>query len=359
MKKFILVLLVLALALSATACNNDSTGNGDNGDFDTNAPYMINYSEEMKDVSLNVYSVSDITHVLDAFTEDTGITANVLQMTNGEILQRVQHEKDSGQVLADIWYRGGADAFVDAASKGYFSSYKSHELENFADYTKDEEGYWSGTTMTLVGWVVNTAILEELDIDLPTKWDDLLNPKLKDMVSMPNPAISGTAYNTVSGILQVRGHELGWEYFDQLIEQVPFFTPRGSDPTNLVMAGEAAIGIIATFGERDMRNNENPVIKLIYPEDGTGWWPQPLAILDGAPNGDAAKVFVDWVLSERGMTRIIEMDSVLGLRQGIESPEELLRLDNVNLFPTDFEQNALQRDEILEIWTQKVTAAGK
>ncbi len=358
MKKFSLVVLSLILVLSVTACNNESAAEtGEN--IDLSAPYMINYDEEMADVSLNVYSVSDITHVLNAFTEDTGIDANVLQMTNGEILQRVQHEKDSGQVLADIWYRGGADAFVDAASKGYFTSYQSHELEHFADYTKDDEGYWSGTTMTLVGWVVNTAVLEDLGVDIPTKWDDLLNPKLHDMVSMPNPAISGTAYNTVSGILQVRGEEAGWEYFDQLIEQVPFFTPRGSDPTNLVMAGEAAVGIIATFGERDMRNNDNPVIKLIYPEDGTGWWPQPLAILEGAPNGDAAKVFVDWVLSERGMSRIIEMDSVLGLRQGIESPDELLRLDNVNLFPTDFEQNALLRDSILETWNQKVTLAGK
>jgi len=367
MKKLMVLLLIISMLFIVVACNNNESAADDQEPGLADQPqdnqeeqpsWMANYTEDMKNVSLNVYSVSDITHILAAFTEDTGIKAEVLQMTNGEILQRIKNEKDSGNVLADVWYRGGADAFVDAAQGGYFMSYESHEAEYFADYTKDENNYWIGTTMTLVGFVVNTEVLEDIGVEVPQKWDDLLNPDLKGLVSMPDPAISGTAYNTVSAILQTRGEDAGWEYLEKLIDQVPFFTPRGSDPTNFTVAGESAVGVIAAFGERQMRGDHNPSIQLVYPQDGTGWWPQPLAILDGAKNVEASKVLVDWILSEEGMKKISEMDDVLALREGLEVPEHLYKLEDVTLFPTDFQANALERDSILSKWEEKISAAG-
>ncbi len=165
-------------------------------------------------------------------------------------------------------------------------------------------------------------------------------------------------YNTVSAILQTRGEDAGWEYLEKLIDQVPFFTPRGSDPTNFTVAGESAVGVIAAFGERQMRGEHNPSIQLVYPQDGTGWWPQPLAILDGAKNVEASKVLVDWILSEEGMKKISEMDDVLALREGLEVPEHLYKLEDVTLFPTDFQANALERDSILSKWEEKISAAG-
>lgn len=311
-------------------------------------------AEAMKDVSLNLYGVTDaIRPVLDTFTEDTGIKVENLTLKNGEILQRIQNEKDSGVVVADIWFTGGADAFINAAAKELLTPYVSPEAANLADDMKDKDGYWHGTSLTVVNWVVNTELIKEAGLTMPEKWDDLLQEGLKGQVSMPDPASSGTAYNTVSAILQTKGEAEGWTYLDKLIEQVPFFTSRGSDPANNVIAGEAIVGINAGTGDKKLEK-DNPQIKVVYPADGTGWWPQPVAILAGCKNPEAAKVFIDWILSKRGLEEVGKAQNALLVRDDVPSPEGILALSEIKLFPTDFKANAADRDAILKAWAAKV-----
>jgi iron(III) transport system substrate-binding protein len=311
------------------------------------------YNDSMKGTTLNLYGVTDaIVPVLDAFTEDTGIIVENLTLKNGEILQRVTNEHDSGNVIADIWFTGGADAFISAADSGLLTAYQSPAAADIADDMKDTSGYWTGTSLTVVNWVINTEIIEELGIEVPTKWDDLLQPELKGLVSMPDPASSGTAYNSISAILQTRGEEAGWTYLEQLIEQVPYFTARGSDPANNVIAGEAAVGINAGTGNRALEE-DYPQVELVYPTDGTGWWPQPVAILDGCSHPDEAKVFIDWVLSDRGLEEVGKAQNAMLVKDDVPAPEGIMALSEIALFPTDFKANAADRDAILAKWAEK------
>ncbi len=47
---------------------------------------------------------------------------------------------------------------------------------------------------------------------MPTSWKDLTNPVYKDEIIMSNPAISGTNYAAVNGLLQMMGEEEGWKF---------------------------------------------------------------------------------------------------------------------------------------------------
>lgn len=309
-------------------------------------------AEKMKDVTLNCYAVTDnVRGILDEFTADTGIKVENLTLKNAEILQRVVSEKEAGVGIADIWFTGGADTFIDAAQKGLLMQYSSPEAANLNATMKDANGYWSGTSLTIVNWVVNTKLLEEKKIPVPEKWDDLLNPALKGQVSMPDPASSGTAYNVVSAMLEIRGEQAGWEYLDKLIPQVPFFTPRGSDPANMVMNGEAMVGINASNGEVVLPDS-GPEIKLVYPSDGTGWWPQPVAIIEGTKNAEASKVFIDWILSKRGMEVMAKVRNAAVARTDVTRPEGIIDISTIKLFETDFMMNAQKRDAILAEWQE-------
>lgn len=310
--------------------------------------------ETMKGLTLNLYGVTDkVRPILDAFEEDTGIHIDHLTMKNGEILQRLTNEADSGVGIADLWFTGGADTFINAAQNDLLIAYKSPEGESLDAIMKDPEGYWHGTSLTLVNWIVNKDLVEEKGLKMPESWDDLLQEGLKGEVSMSNPASSGTAYNVVSAVLQTKGEEDGWTYLDQLIGQVPFFTARGSDPAMHVVNGEAIVGINASNGDRDLEIN-NPHIKIVYPSDGTGWWPQPVAIVKGTKNEEACKVFIDWILSKRGMGVTANSRYAAVARKDVERPEGIVDLATLNLFPTDFQANAENRDMILEEWAKHV-----
>jgi hypothetical protein len=50
----------------------------------------------------------------------------------------------------------------------------------------------------------------------------------------------------IRAIIVPKGDEKAGEYIDQLIDQVPFFTARGSDPARHVINGEAIVGDMIT-----------------------------------------------------------------------------------------------------------------
>lgn len=354
MKKFAVLLLVVLTIFTVTACTKDASGD-DVSNADIQLKFETeHYSPDMKGTTLSLYGVTDkVRPILDVFEEDTGIVVEHLTMKNGEILQRLGNEKQSGVNIADLWFTGGADTFINAADNGLLEKYVTPQAENLEENMKDEEGYWHGTSLTLVNWIVNKQLIEEKNLEMPSTWDDLLQEKLKDEVSMPNPTSSGTAYNVVTAILQTKGEEKGWEYLDKLIDQVPFFTARGSDPKNLVINGEAIVGINASNGDFEIEK-EYDHIKVVYPKDGTGWWPQPVAIVAGTDNLAEAKVFIDWIMSKRGMQVITEKRYAAVARTDVDIPEGIVDINEIELFPADFKAGAENRDSILEIWSSKV-----
>lgn len=350
---FILASVFISCGASKDESENEAS-NSETKLYTGNEWSSPHYSEDMAGTTLNLYGVTDkVRPILDVFTEDTGIKIEHLTMKNGEILQRLINEGDSGVVIADLWFTGGADTFINAADKDLLSAYNSPNGQSLDDIMKDPDHYWYGTSLTLVNWVVNTELLKEKNLSLPEKWDDLLQSELTGMVSMSNPASSGTAYNVVSAVLQTRGEEKGWDYLNQLIEQVPFFTARGSDPANMVLNGEAIVGINASNGDRELEIN-NPYIKIVYPSDGTGWWPQPVAIVKGTSHEEEAKVFIDWIISKRGMETIAASRNAAVARDDVKIPDGIVDIKNIALFPTDFQANAQKRDSILAQWAESV-----
>lgn len=366
MKRILSVALSAVIVLSMAAC--DAVPKVNPSQPEPVSPTSIedkgwnseHYSPEMKGKTLNMYAVTDvIVPALEVFYNDTGIKVESLMLKNGEMLQRIKNEKEAGTVLADLWFTGGADAFINGAESGLTMAYQSPEAATIPSDMKDEKGNWTGTSLTVVNLVVNTEVIKELGAKVPEKWDDLLQPELKGMVSMSDPASSGTAYNTVTAILQTKGEEEGWKYLDKLIEQVPFFTARGGDPLKFTQSGEAAVGIAAGTGAVGLGEDVPEHIKLVYPKDGTGWWPQPLAILEGCKNPDEAKVFVDWALSKRGLEEIGKCQNALLVKVEVPAPEGIMSLSDITLFPTDFKTNAKDREAILSQWAAKVKAVDK
>ncbi len=310
------------------------------------------YSPALSGTTLSLYGVTDsVRPILDAFEADTGIKVDHLTMKNGEILQRLKNEATAGISIADLWFTGGADTFITAAQLGLLLPYASAAASALGPDMKDAGNHWFGTSLTLVNWVVNKELVAKNKLKMPETWDDLLQPGLRGEVSMPDPASSGTAYNVISAILQTRGETAGWAYLDKLIRQVPFFPARGSDPANLVISGEAIVGINASNGDRDLEI-QNPQIKLVYPKDGTGWWPQPVAMVKGTRKEAAAKVFIDWILSRRGMAVIAATRKAAVVRSDVAPPEGVVDLKDIALFPTDFQANAADRDAILKLWAK-------
>jgi ABC-type Fe3+ transport system substrate-binding protein len=73
------------------------------------------------------------------------------------------------------------------------------------------------------------------------------------------------------------------------------YTKSGAAPAKFVGQGEAAVAIVFSHDiVNEIENNKMPLV-LTFPEEGTGYEIGGMALLKGAKNMQAAKLWFDWL----------------------------------------------------------------
>lgn len=349
-KKLTALLLVLALAFSMAACGtttddnsgNNTTANNTTGNTDSTGNEAPSLSGTMKVVATSDSYVT----LFDKFTEETGVTVELLSMSSGEVLSKLRAE--GGTPSADLWFGGGIDAFMSAKDDGLLEQVNFDAAADLAAEYKDADNYWFSKGITIVGFLVNNTLLGELNLTAPTSWNDLLDESYAGEIIMSNPAVSGTNYAVVNALLQTMGEEEGWSYFEGLNNNIAYYSKRGSDPSNKVISDEYAIGISYIDGTIEALLDEYDV-SIVYPEDGIPWVPEGVAVFKNAENVDAAKYFVEWLFSnDENLQLLAEIDqktSVKAIKPTMEGIE--LSYDTGIFMTEDLSLFGSERENIL------------
>lgn len=285
--------------------------------------------------------------LFDAFTQETGVKVELLSMSSGEVLSKLRAE--GGTPSADLWFGGGIDAFMSAKEDDLLEQVTFDAAADLADEFKDADGYWFSKGITIVGFLLNDALMDELQLTAPASWADLTNPDYAGEIIMSNPAVSGTNYAVVNALLQTLGEEEGWNYFDSLNANIAYYGKRGSDPLNKTGAGEYAIGI--SYIDRGVEAQaEEKGMTIVYPSDGIPWVPEGVAVFKNADNVEAAKYFVEWLFSSDDNLRMLaEIDKKDGVKLVKPSLEGVtLGYDTGILMKEDLSLFGAQRTEILD-----------
>lgn len=285
--------------------------------------------------------------LFDAFTQETGVKVELLSMSSGEVLSKLRAE--GGTPSADLWFGGGIDAFMSAKEDGLLEQVTFDATADLADEFKDPDGFWFSKGITIVGFLLNDALMDELQLTAPASWADLTNASYAGEIIMSNPAVSGTNYAVVNALLQTLGEEEGWNYFDSLNANIAYYGKRGSDPLNKTGAGEYAIGI--SYIDRGVEAQaEEKGLTIVYPSDGIPWVPEGVAVFKNADNAEAAKYFVEWLFSSDDNLRMLaEIDKKDGVKLVKPSLDGVtLGYDTGILMKEDLSLFGAQRTEILE-----------
>ncbi len=141
-----------------------------------------------------------------AFQKETGIETSYVRMSSGESLARIRATKDDPEF--SVWWGGPADAFIAAADEGLLEAYEPALASVLPEKAVGEGHYWHGVYIGALGFCSNVEFLDELGLEAPTSWDDLLDPKLKGNVAMAHPATSGTAFTAFWTIVTLKADAL-------------------------------------------------------------------------------------------------------------------------------------------------------
>ncbi|MBU2737488.1 ABC transporter substrate-binding protein [Acidithiobacillus concretivorus] len=144
-----------------------------------------------------------------AFQQATGIPTEVQEIRTGELLARVEAEKQNPQ-WGLVWF-DGALAMQELADQHLLLSYAPKiNWSKYGTEMQPENHDYVTTAATFADVItVNSNTLPENQ--WPKTWDDLLNPRYK--VGMDNPAISGETSTFVMGQIAARGESAAYHYF--------------------------------------------------------------------------------------------------------------------------------------------------
>jgi iron(III) transport system substrate-binding protein len=288
---------------------------------------------------------SELDPLASAIVKGTGLKLEPLRMSSGEAWARV--EAEAPRIGADIHFGWPLSFALMAKEKGLLMKYKSPAWRNIPDQYKDPDGYWYGWSYWFACIAVNTKLLEEKGYAKPRSWKDLLDPKWKGEIVMPNPGTSGTAFLTVSTIMQLYGEEEGWNYLEKLHRNVAQYTKSGSAPGQLTAQGEYMIGI--TWDQAvEKRKNEGYPIEMIIPAEGTGYVLDIAVIYKNTENPAAAKKFIDYIGSKDFQKVVAQYRSKVTY-PGVES---LVKFDP-KLIDYDARWAAENRKRIMSNWKSK------
>lgn len=214
------------------------------------------------------------------------------------------------QRLADCGYAVPAD--LAAVVPGYFRTVPA----NFSGETLRDPGErFYGACLSSFGVCYNPARVRELGMEHPQQWADLALPGYRGAVIVGDPTKSGSINKCFEMILQQAMHEApdpgaGWEVgFARLLailgnsRQV---TDSAGAVTREVAAGNAAAGMAIDFyalSEAEWsawQSGGEPRIAYVLPKNGSAVTADPVQMLRGAPNREAARAFIAFVLSPEG-----------------------------------------------------------
>ena len=162
---------------------------------------------------------------------------------------------------------------------------------------------------------------------------------------MPNPKSSGTGYNFLKSVINERGEEAAFAYFDALAENVYQFTSSGSGPVNALVQGEALIGLGLTYQAVSEINKGVP-IEIVYFDEGLPWTMNGVAVVDGKQDKPGVRAVMDWMY-EKGIMldkQKFAPDAVfVGQSTKVENyPENPVYADMTGLFDVGEKQRLLK-----------------
>lgn len=281
------------------------------------------------------------------FENETGIKVEVVSAGAGELMKRIESEKDNP--YADVIFGG----YV--TDPEYFEEYVSPNLKDLMISHEKTAAYRTPYIANGSCLLVNDNLVGDIVID---GYADLLKPELKGKIVSGDPVSSSSAYRQLTNILLAMGgydSEEAWDYVDKLVGNLDGKILNSSGAVHKgVVEGEYVVAL--TYEDPCANYVKSGVpVSIVFPKEGAVFLESDVGIVKGAPNLENAKLFVDFIVSK-------EAQSIFGteltnrpLHKDAEIGDHLIPYTDIRLIEEDVDYCQDHKKEILDRWKEIIT----
>lgn len=306
---------------------------------------------------VNIYSYRQpqlISPLLKAFTEQTGIKANVIFAKSG-LLERI--EAEGANSPADLLLTVDISRLDTAKTKGISQPVSSQILSaNIPAQYRDEEGHWFGlTTRARVIYASKERVKQEA-----ITYEELADPKWKGRLctrSGQHPYTLGLA----ASIIAHSGEAAAKQWLDGVRQNLAR-KPTGNDRAQVsaIFAGECDIALGNTYYMGRMQTNDkNPEQKewaasvtMLFPNSddrGTHVNLSGMVLAKHAPNKEAAVQLMEFLAGDKAQQLYADVNFEYPVKAGVAFSERVVKWGTFKADEISLNEIAKHREKASEL----------
>lgn len=306
---------VLALAAGAAAAQQVPAGYP--------ADYAKTIDGAKKEAKLVIYSTTDSKAaeplIRDFSSLYPGVKVEYNDMNSTEVYNRFISEAAAGGATADVLWSSSMDLQVKLVSDGYGLAYKSPEAAAIPNWANWKDTAY-GTTYEPVVFVYNKRLVPADEV--PHSHADLAKlvtskaEKYAGKVTTYDIEKSGVGFMFITSDAAINPNF--WDFAKALGSTGLRVQSSTGTMLERISSGENLIGynMIGSYALARMKKDQS--LAIAYPKDYTLVMSRVMFINKNAKDANAAKLWLDYVLSKRGQTIIANEAELYAMRADVK-----------------------------------------
>ena len=309
-----MVLAACGGSSSGTASGAGSAPGSSSAPAETIAQLKTKALQEGSVTWYTTFADKDVKPMIDAFNKEfPGIRVNALRLSADKIPVRIITEQKGGKYNADV-VSGDSPQVAQLVQAGALQPFNPPDQGPLPRGLTLPSGYTAVVyaVTTVPAW--NPGAAQKAGLQPPTSWQDLTQPQWKGKFSIDPGAV-----NWYDALIKDMGHAKALALIQALGKNNPKLVTSHTQALTQVEAGEPLATATAYAYKAASEKKKNPgEIDFANPDP----LPSSLTLIDvvkNAPHPDAAKLFVDWMVSRAGQQEVIDQTNHTSLRSDVKN----------------------------------------
>ena len=258
--------------------------------------------------------------------KNPGVEVEIFRSGTTEVMSKLMAEIAAGAPRADVLLIADALSMEKLKAAGELKAYPEADVRELPPDAYDKDKTYFGTKIITTGIIVNRQAAMK-----PRSWNDLVKPGAKGQVALPSPLYSGAAAIHMAAL---RGDPaIGNDYYEKLAKNGAVALRGNGAVLNAVAGGQKMYGIIVEFMALNAKAKGSPV-DFVFPAEGVSIVTEPTAILRNTKNPEAARAFVDFLLSKEGQELAVSQ-GYFPARKDVKPPPGFPDVASLKILPVD------------------------
>jgi iron(III) transport system substrate-binding protein len=285
----------------------------------------------------------------EMFQKESGIATETFRSGGVKLAQKFEAEVKANQIRCSAIDSSLPGIMMNWVDRGLIEKYESPQAKNFPADVQDP-GYWAPIKALVLTMTYNGDLIKP--DDAPKKWEDLLDPKWKGQMVMPDAFYSGAALHWYGAIRKAYGKS----FMEKLAKQDVLIRRGSGDVANTVTSGERPLAAMHLMYRAfaDIKKGAN--LHVSIPEVGTPVSYMVIGVPKGAPNSEAGKKFIDFALSKPAQSYWQKEFFTPSLHEDVEpltrerGRRPLSEIKRINSSPADMRAFFKDQQTLMDEW---------